>query len=120
GVILAFTAVWMAVRTKSLLIGEAADPELIADVRTRAAEVDAIVSVNEVLTLHMGPNFVLLNVSVDFRDELPAGDVEQSIDRLTREIRSAHPDVKRVFMEAECRSAAIADALPEPPSTETP
>ena len=73
---------------------------------------------NEVLTLHMGPDFILLNVSVDFRDELPAGDVETAIDRLTREIRDAHPDVKRVFMEAECRSAAIADSLPEPPPTD--
>ena len=70
------------------------------------------------LTLHMGPNFILLNVSIDFRDELPAGDVEAAIDRLTREIRDAHPDVKRVFMEAECRSAAIADSLPEPPPTD--
>ena len=110
GVILAFTAVWMAVRTKSLLIGESADPELIKDVRARAAEVDAIISVNEVLTLHMGPNFILLNVSVDFRDELHAGDVEKAIDRLTREIRAAHPDVKRVFMEAECRTAAAKNA----------
>ncbi|MAD20072.1 MAG: cation transporter [Planctomycetaceae bacterium] len=119
GVILAFTAVWMAIRTKSLLIGEAADPEVVEDVRKRAAGVDAIVSVNEILTLHMGPNFVLLNVSVDFRDELPAGDVEQAIDRLTREIRAAHPDVKRVFMEAECRSASIADSPTEPPAPQT-
>ena len=101
GVILALTAVWMAVRTKSLLIGESADPELIADVRGRAAEVDAIVAVNEVLTLHMGPNFILLNVSVDFKDDVPAGDVENAIERLTREIRGAHADVKRVFIEAE-------------------
>ena len=101
GVILALTAVWMAVRTKSLLIGESADPELIADVRGRAAEVDAIVAVNEVLTLHMGPNFILLNVSVDFKDDVPAGDVENAIERLTREIRGAHEDVKRVFIEAE-------------------
>lgn len=101
GVILALTAVWMAVRTKSLLIGESADPELIADVRGRAAEVDAIVAVNEVLTLHMGPNFILLNVSVDFKDDVPAGDVENAIERLTGEIRGAHEDVKRVFIEAE-------------------
>ena len=101
GVILALTAVWMAVRTKSLLIGESADPELIADVRGRAAEVDAIVAVNEVLTLHMGPDFILLNVSVDFKDDVPAGDVENAIERLTREIRGAHADVKRVFIEAE-------------------
>ena len=29
------------------------------------------------------------------------GDVEQAIEKLTREIRDAHVDVKRVFIEAE-------------------
>ena len=101
GVILALTAVWMAVRTKSLLIGEAADQEVIDDVRSRAGKLDAVLAVNEVLTLHMGPNFILVNVSVDFKDDVPAGEIEQSIENLTREIRDAHDDVKRVFIEAE-------------------
>jgi divalent metal cation (Fe/Co/Zn/Cd) transporter len=55
----------------------------------------------QVLTLHMGPHYVLLNVSVDFKNSLPAGEIEQAIDRFTREIREAHPDIKRVFVEAE-------------------
>ncbi|MBQ72786.1 MAG: cation transporter [Planctomycetaceae bacterium] len=101
GVILALTAVWMAIRTKSLLIGEAADPEVIEDVKRRAGELDAVLAVNEVLTLHMGPNFILVNVSVDFRDDAQAGDMEQAIEKLTREIRDAHDDVQRVFIEAE-------------------
>ncbi len=101
GVILALTAVWMAVRTKSLLIGEAADEEVIEDVRRRAGELDAVLTVNDILTLHMGPNFILVNVSVDFKDDIPVGEVETAIETLTREIREAHIDVKRVFIEAE-------------------
>jgi cation diffusion facilitator family transporter len=103
GLILGFTAVLLALRTKSLLIGESADPALVEDVRKRASELEAVVAVNEVLTLHMGPNFVLLNVSVDLKDSLPAGKVEEAIDLLTREIRETHPDIKRVFIEAESR-----------------
>lgn len=101
GLILALTAVWMAVRTKSLLIGEAADQEVIDDVRSLAGKIDAVLTVNEVLTLHMGPNFILVNVSVDFKDDVPAGEIETSIEKLTREIRDAHENVKRVFIEAE-------------------
>ena len=56
---------------------------------------------NDVITLHMGPEFILVNVAVDFKDDVPAGDVEQAIEKLTREIRDAHVDVKRVFIEAE-------------------
>ena len=101
GAILTFTAIWMAVRVKSLLIGEAADEEVIEDVRRRAGELDCVVGVNDVITLHMGPEFILVNVAVDFKDDVPAGDVEQAIEKLTREIRDAHVDVKRVFIEAE-------------------
>lgn len=101
GAILTGTAIWMAIRVKSLLIGEAADEEVIDDVRRRAAELDAVLKVNEVITLHMGPNFILVNVSVDFRDDAKAGDMEQAIEKLTREIRDAHDDVQRVFIEAE-------------------
>jgi divalent metal cation (Fe/Co/Zn/Cd) transporter len=61
----------------------------------------AVEHVNEVLTLHMGPNHVLLTISVDARNDLPAGDLEQAIEMLTREIKAAHPDVGRVFIEVE-------------------
>ena len=101
GLILGGTAVCLAIRTKSLLIGEAADPALVEDVRHRASSLASVDAVNEVLTLHMGPHFVLLNLSVDFRNDLDAGDIERTIETLTREIRQAHPDIKRVFVEAE-------------------
>ena len=109
GVVLAATAVMLAIRTKSLLIGEAADPELIDDVRRRADRLEAVESVNEVLTLHMGPHFVLLNISVDFKDTELAGQMEDAIDRLTKDIRSEHPDIKRVFIEAESRARTSED-----------
>lgn len=101
GLVLGFTAIWMAIRTKSLLIGEAADEEVVEDVRRRAAELDSVLEVNDIITLHMGPNFILVNVSVDFRDDVPVGEVETAIERLTREIRDAHVDVKQVFIKAE-------------------
>ena len=104
GVILGATAICLAIRTKSLLIGEAADPELVEDVRRRAAALPASMSVNEVLTLHMGPHFVLLNVSIDFADSMPAGEIEKTVENLTRDIREAHPDIKRVFVEAESKA----------------
>ena len=64
---------------------------------------------NVVLTLHMGPHFILLNLSVDFNDEVKAGEVEAAIERLTREIRAEHPDVKRVFVEAERSRGAVGE-----------
>jgi len=107
GLVLAGTATLLAIETKGLLIGESARPGLVSDVRRLVGEDAAIVRVNEVLTMHFGPHDVLVNMSLDFQDDLPAGDVEAAIDRLEQQIRDAHPDVKRIFVEAQSRRAFL-------------
>ncbi len=103
GLILAGTAVWLAYEIKGLLIGESAPPEIVNGIKEIAKSYPKIKHVNEVLTLHMGPEFVLLNLSVDFADSLSAGDVEDTISRLDRHIKQTYPKIKRVFVEAESR-----------------
>ena len=56
---------------------------------------------NEVLTMHMGPNFILANISVDFKDQLSSGDVEKCIAQIDLQIKQEFSLVKRVFIEAE-------------------
>ena len=101
GLILAGTAAWLAYEIKGLLIGESARPEIVKGVREIAKTYPKIKHVNEILTLHMGPDFILLNVSVDFADSLLAGDLEDTIARLDKQIKQAYPKIKRVFVEAE-------------------
>jgi cation diffusion facilitator family transporter len=103
GLILAGTAAWLAYETKSLLIGESATRRVVAGIEQVAASHPAVEQVNEVLTMHMGPDFVLLNLSVDFRDETPARDLERVIAAMDRQIKQAFPEVKRIFIEAEAR-----------------
>lgn len=101
GFILAFTAAWLAYETKGLLIGESANKEIVNGISELARSHDEIISVNEILTMHMGPDYILVNVSVDFSNKLSADLLEQSIDRLTGEIKRTFPRVKRIFIEAE-------------------
>ncbi len=101
GIILAGTAIWLAYETKSLLIGESATHTVIEGIRRIAANQSDVERVNEVLTMHMGPDFVLLNISIEFRDEATAVDLEQTISRMDRAIKEAFPEVKRIFVEAE-------------------
>ena len=103
GLILGGTAIWLAYETKGLLIGEAADEKIIDAIRALLQETDGVDQVNEVLTMHMGPDFILVNLSIDFRDDIPAGDLEALIACLDTAIKNAHPAVKRVFIEAETR-----------------
>ncbi len=109
GLILGGTAVWLAYETKGLLIGESADEGTVNGVRAIVAACPEVERVNEVLTMHMGPDFIIANLSVDFRDDVTAGALETTIARLDGEIKAAFPQVQRLFIEAEARRHA-ADA----------
>jgi cation diffusion facilitator family transporter len=101
GLILGVTAWLLAVETKDLLIGESANPKTVADIRSLAANHPGVDRVNQVLTLHMGPEFILVNLSLDFSDDLTAVQVEDAVAHLTFSIKGQWPLVKKVFIEAK-------------------
>lgn len=103
GIILVFTAFILALESKSLLIGESADPQVVAGIRDVLRSDEWILSINEVATLHMGPDFIVATLSVDFIDGLAAEQVEAAVTKLTKRIKSVDPRVQRVFIEAERR-----------------
>lgn len=103
GLILAATATWMAVETKGLLIGESAEPAIVKGIHEMVNQIDPIERTNEVLTMHMGPDYILVNVSADFASDATANEVESSIALLDKRIKERFPRVKRVFVEAESR-----------------
>ena len=107
GLILAGTAAWLAYETKSLLIGESAEPETVEGIRSLVARNDHVLHVNELLTMHMGPEFILVTVSVEFDDSRAADDIEDAIHSIDSEIKSSYPEVKRIFIEAEARQPQI-------------
>lgn len=101
GVILVLTAIVLAVESKSLLIGESADPEVVAGIRSILDTDNRIRSVNEVSTLHMGPEFIVVTISVDFSSELPSDEVQTAVTGVTAQIKSSDPRIRRVFIESE-------------------
>ncbi|MGH0003065.1 cation diffusion facilitator family transporter [Pseudovibrio ascidiaceicola] len=101
GLILAGTAFVLALETKGLLIGESASDELVASVREILQAPAAVKGVNEIRTLHLGPNDVLLAASLDFEDALTAGAVEEVIFSLEDTIKRAQPLIGRVFLEVQ-------------------
>ncbi len=104
GLILAFTAIWLAIETKGLLIGESADPEIVKGIKALADEYNEVEYINEVLTMHMGPEYILVNLSIDFDDHMKAGKIEQVISEIDSKIKQKWPRVKRIFVEAEART----------------
>ncbi len=101
GGVLGMTAFWLAYETKGLLIGERAEQTIVDGIKAIIAEEKGVIKTNEVLTLHMGPEFILANISLEFSDQLKTGELENIIRNLDRIIKSQFPRVKRVFIEAE-------------------
>lgn len=101
GLILAVTAGFLAYECQSLLTGEGVDPAVRDSIRRIALSEGGVILVNELLTMHFGPRDVLVTLSLDFDDSLLAGRVETIVSRLEERIKSAHPEVTRVFIEAQ-------------------
>ncbi len=107
GLILLGTAVWLAYETKGLLIGESANRHVVQGIKSILQTCPVIEQINEVLTMHMGPDFILANISVNFKNDITAEEVETSIAELDQAIKSQYPLVKRIFIEAEKTSQAL-------------
>ena len=103
GLILAGTAAFLAWECQSLLTGESVDPAVQASIRDIAAAEPGVAGRNEALTMHFGPNDVLVALSLDFEDERTAAEVETAVMNIERRIKAAHPEVMRVFVEAQSR-----------------
>jgi len=107
GVILATTALAIAYETKGLLIGEGASTALVGGIRGIVDAEPGILRTNEVLTMHLGPKDVLLNLSIDFDDTLDSAEVEAAVSHLERRIKENFPEVGRIFIEAQSWTAHL-------------
>jgi divalent metal cation (Fe/Co/Zn/Cd) transporter len=101
GLILATTSLLLARESKGLLLGEGANPVTREGIKNILTHDKNISFSEEPLTMHFGPNEVLVAVNVQFNADLNAEQIEGVVDRLEKNIRSAHPEVKRIFIEAE-------------------
>jgi cation diffusion facilitator family transporter len=101
GVLLATVAILLAIETKALLIGEAASRSDRAGVMAAVLALPQVTGVGRLLTMHMGPQRILVNIEVDFQNDLDGEDVEQAIDSVESAIRAALPNADNIFVELE-------------------
>ncbi|MEE9207339.1 MAG: cation diffusion facilitator family transporter [Gemmatimonadota bacterium] len=99
GLILATVAIVLARETRGLLIGEAAEEVVVRGVRSIAEADDSVSQVVRMLTMHVGPDDVLVNLDLRFRSELDAEDIGAAVIRLEHRIKETFPQVRYLFME---------------------
>ena len=105
GLILAGTAGFLAFECQSLLTGEGVSPEVRKSLHKIASSEAGVVRPNEILTMHFGPNDVLVALSLDFDNALSAAGVEDAVSNIERNIKASHPEVTLVFVEAQSLEA---------------
>ncbi|WP_419904152.1 cation diffusion facilitator family transporter [Kiloniella sp.] len=101
GILLAAIAWVLAYETKGLLIGEGADPEVEKTIRRIIVKHPEVLRVNEILSLQNGPMDILITLSLDFKDGILSQEIESAISKMEKQIRTAQPDIRKVFIEAQ-------------------
>ena len=110
GLLLALVAALLAREAKGLLIGEGADPAIVARVRAIVDARREITSVNHVRTIHTAPDSVFVAISADFRDALTMGEAELLIEAIETELKAALPMLSSIYIRPERREDA---AIPQ-------
>ena len=100
GVILTTVAGFLIYESKGLLVGEGADPQTLKDIRKLAESDPAVLRVINPLTMHFGPNTMLLTMDIEFDGKLSAAKVKETVDRLERSIKNQYPAIKYIYIEA--------------------
>jgi cation diffusion facilitator family transporter len=103
GVLLCAVALGLARITHGLLIGESAPPEDRSRVLGLARGVDGVDDVTQLLTMHLGPDVVILALKVAFRPTLSVEQVEDVTNRVEVAVRAAMPQMRKIFIEADSK-----------------
>jgi cation diffusion facilitator family transporter len=100
GTVLAAVAILLAYESRGLLMGERADPEIVKSIRLISEEDPGVEETKQTLTMHLGPDTVLLNLTVVLKSELSGEEVVKTLERLEHTIQEKHPEVTRIFIDA--------------------
>ncbi|WP_313557389.1 cation diffusion facilitator family transporter [Miniimonas arenae] len=108
GALLVCIAFVLARETKSLLLGEGAEPDVV-DAVLAAAAGDGVTSVIHLKTLHLGPEELLVAAKIEVPSASTAADVAAAIDAAEGRIRAAVPIARVIYLEPDLRRAVSQD-----------
>jgi cation diffusion facilitator family transporter len=115
GVLLVVVAVKLGMDSKELLIGRAASPEVQRLIRAEIESRPGVDALLELLTMHMGPDGLIVAARVALNDELGADQAEDLADEVDRALSEKLPLRLNVFIDpTQTPEAPPATAQPSP------
>lgn len=101
GLLLIAVALFLMNRTRSLLVGESGDEEVIDGIRVLLVNDPRVESVQRILSTHLSPGDLLLNLDLRFDSRLASRDIPAAIKDIEMAIRDEFPIVKEIFVEVQ-------------------
>ncbi|MFI0372876.1 cation diffusion facilitator family transporter [Actinomadura sp. 1N219] len=99
GLLLVVLAVSIGRESVGLLIGQAADPAAQRRIRAEITGAPGVTGVDELLTMHFGPERILVAAKVHFSDDISADEAEDVAGDIDRRLRDRIPDIGHVFLD---------------------
>jgi cation diffusion facilitator family transporter len=104
GLLLVVIAFILAIETRSLLLGEGANKESVARIRT-ALVGEGVTWVIHLRTLHLGPDELLVAAKIEVPSATTAADVAAAIDAAEARVRAEVPIARVIYLEPDLRRA---------------
>jgi cation diffusion facilitator family transporter len=105
GVLLTAVALVLGAKTKDLLIGERASPELIREVMQIVAGFEGVEHANGVLTTQLAPDQVIAIASIAFADSLRTPQIEKLVEDIEAAVVARRPEIGRLFVKPQTPQA---------------
>jgi cation diffusion facilitator family transporter len=119
GLLLVTIAGILAIETKSLLLGEGANPELVRKIEEAIVAGEGVERIIHMKTLHLGPEELLVAAKIAVPRMERADDLARHIDETEARIREAVPIARVIYLEPDiyqARAATDDDATSSVPS----
>jgi cation diffusion facilitator family transporter len=112
GLILMTEAALLGFECRGLIIGETARPLVVATIRRVVGGYEELGVLEDLRTLQLGPDSILLALRMRLPPNLAAADLADVVRRLERDLRGEHASIKHVVFYV---SPVAGDDRPDPP-----
>lgn len=99
GLLLTMVAVFLVRESRSLLMGENADPVEIDQIIKLIEQEEVIIRVEGSQSMYLGPEEVILQLRVQFKPDIPSQEIVDVINNLREAVQQRFPHFQHVFME---------------------
>lgn len=99
GLLLLVVAATLSVANVSLLVGRSVPRRLHLRLREELSGVPTVDRVDQLLTMQLGPEDVLVAAKVDFADDATGAEIEAAADAAERRLISIYPSIRYVFLD---------------------